>query len=59
MACSCRLKRKQKWKKSIIKSWKKDYISLGKTQKREKPTSKSRTNTGKIGKTKTKMPLRT
>jgi hypothetical protein len=38
-------KRKQKWKKQIIKSW--DYISLGKTQKREKPTSKKPDKHGK------------
>lgn len=43
---------KTKMEKINYKIMEKDYVSLGKTQKREKPTSKSRTNTGKIGKQK-------
>jgi hypothetical protein len=47
MACSFWLKSKQKWKKNNYKIMERIALAWGKTQKREKPTSKSRTNMGK------------
>jgi len=47
MACSFWLKSKQKWKKNNYKIMGRIALAWGKTQKREKPTSKSRTNMGK------------
>jgi hypothetical protein len=52
-------KSKQKWKKNNYKIMERIALDWGKTQKREKPISKSRTNIGKNWKNKKQMPLRT
>lgn len=52
-------KRKQKWKKPIIKSWKRITLAWGKHKNGKNQLQKAGQTREKIGKTKKQMPLRT